>query len=70
MGMSKNCIIFRLPAEGPWRCLMQHARVNPFVAVLIVAVMTAAIVLAAGVADTTAQQETEHDGLAAATRRH
>lgn len=41
---------------------MQHASVNPFVAVLIVAVMTAAIVLAAGVADTTAQQKPSTTG--------
>lgn len=41
---------------------MQHARVNPFVAVLIVAVMTAAIVLAAGVADTAAQQKPSTTG--------
>jgi mono/diheme cytochrome c family protein len=41
---------------------MQHARVNPFVAVLIVAVMTVAIVLAAGVADTAAQQKPSTTG--------
>jgi mono/diheme cytochrome c family protein len=41
---------------------MQHARVNPFVAVLIVAVMTVAIVLAVGVADTAAQQKPSTTG--------